>query len=212
MPGQMYVPCLVGIRPESMGRPDASTSLAQFSLSHEGCSLQELAIGPVENIEKAVAIGLHQQATGYAVLFDIHQHGSLIGVVVIEVVWSELEIPFQFSGVGVDAPERKLYTGRRRGANLPQNRALRCWWSNRECRVRDRRCRASRWCRHHAGRNRRANWRSRTLPVREWSRDATSVSRSPHRRRPGIRGPRNRRRTCRRSLAPFTTSGALVAP
>src|SRR4029077_8264592 len=39
--------------------------------------------------------------TGYSVLFDIKQHGSLIGVVVIDVVWCELEIPFQFSVVGV---------------------------------------------------------------------------------------------------------------
>src|SRR5271157_5623506 len=65
---------------------------------HERRRIQELAIDAIENIEKAVSVGLHQQATGFALgvahIRDIHQYGCFIGVIVEDVVRRELEKAF----------------------------------------------------------------------------------------------------------------------
>ena len=44
MPGQMYVPCALGIRPDSSGRPVASTPVAQFSFWTNGVALRNLPL------------------------------------------------------------------------------------------------------------------------------------------------------------------------
>ena len=102
MPGQMYVPFAVGMRPDKMGPARCVYARGPVQLLHKRGGVEEFAIGAVENIKKSVAVGLHQQPTGRAVIFDIDKHRRFIGVIVIEVVRRELEVPFQLPGVGID--------------------------------------------------------------------------------------------------------------
>src|SRR5450432_1102456 len=44
---------------------------------------QKLSIGSIEDIEETVAVGLEKQLARYAVFLFVHQHRSLIGVVVV---------------------------------------------------------------------------------------------------------------------------------
>src|SRR5207244_5925223 len=68
----------------------------------ELCGSQKLAIRPVENVKKSVTVCLHQQVTNYAVLFGIQQDRSFSSVIVIHVMRGELEIPFQFTRIGIE--------------------------------------------------------------------------------------------------------------
>src|SRR5208283_2005786 len=77
-------------------------ALGPIQFLHERCGLNELAIDPVENIEKAIPVSLYQQMKNRSVLLYICQHGGFIGVVVIQIVRGELEVPFQLSRIGVE--------------------------------------------------------------------------------------------------------------
>ena len=84
-----------------MGRPEASIPVAQVSFSNEWSGPQKLAIGSVKNIEKTIPVGLQKQVTCRTVLFLIDQDRSFIRVVIVEVMWRELEVPFHFSSVRI---------------------------------------------------------------------------------------------------------------
>src|SRR5579864_841066 len=63
---------------------------------------KKLTVRSVENIKETVAVGLEKQMTHGSVLFLIHQYRRFVGVVVIQVMRCELEIPLQLPGVGID--------------------------------------------------------------------------------------------------------------
>lgn len=88
--------------PGQQGTPGSIDSVGPGNFFKKGRRPQELASAPVQNIEKSVAVGLQEQVTCASIFFDVHQHGCLISVVVIDVVRSELEIPFQLPGSGID--------------------------------------------------------------------------------------------------------------
>src|SRR5579864_1443342 len=70
---------------------------------HERSRVQKSSIGPVENIEKAIPVGLYQQASPRAALLRIHQDRGFIRIVVVQIVRRELEVPFQFARIGVES-------------------------------------------------------------------------------------------------------------
>ena len=135
MLGQICVPSALGIRPDSTGRPEASIPLAQFSFLTNGVALRNFPSVAVENVKKSVAVGLHQQITRSAVYFGTQQHWRFIGVVVVQVVGSELEVPFQRAGSWVqreDGGGVQVVAGT--GVSHEIGRRD-CWLSSRECRV-----------------------------------------------------------------------------
>src|ERR1700722_13069290 len=66
---------------------------------------QKLSGSAIENVEKPVAVGLHQEVSRYPALVDVNQHRSFIRVEGVQVVRRELEIPFQFAGVGIQSQD-----------------------------------------------------------------------------------------------------------
>src|SRR5215469_13035030 len=65
--------------------------------------IQKSAIGAVKDVEKPIAIGLQQQTTCVSIIFEIREHRRFICVVVEKIMRSELKIPLQFPGLGVDS-------------------------------------------------------------------------------------------------------------
>src|SRR5438552_9951946 len=47
-----------------------------IDLLYEGCRLQELTVGPIENIEEAVTVCLQQKMADLAVVFKVHEHAG----------------------------------------------------------------------------------------------------------------------------------------
>src|SRR5579864_9263142 len=83
-----------GVNPSSPGQ-----------LLHKRSGSQKLTVGSVENIEETVAVGLEKQMTHLVVLFSVHQYRGFVGVVVIHVMRSELEIPLQLPGVRINCKD-----------------------------------------------------------------------------------------------------------
>src|SRR6202021_4253618 len=52
-------------------------------LFDKGTRMQKLAVGAIENIEKTVAVCLHQKVTDRAIVFGVHQHRRFSRVKVI---------------------------------------------------------------------------------------------------------------------------------
>ena len=72
-------------------------------LRHDSLALlRQITVGPIENIEEAITVRLQQKMADLAVVFKIHEHRRFIRVIVIYVVRGELEMPFYFSGIGVN--------------------------------------------------------------------------------------------------------------
>src|SRR5437660_1316814 len=88
--------------PGRQGTARSIDSVGPGDFFKKGRRPQEFAIASVQNIEKAIWVRLQQQVTCASIFFDVHQHGRLIGIVVIDVVRSELEIPFQLAAGGID--------------------------------------------------------------------------------------------------------------
>lgn len=107
MPGQIEVPFPVGMRSVRIGRPFGSTAFAPVQFVDERSGVEELAIGSVENVEKTVAVSLHEQMAGLPLLLQIHQHRGFVCVVVIDIVGRELEVPFELSGVGIEGEDAR---------------------------------------------------------------------------------------------------------
>src|SRR5258708_23869629 len=74
-------------------------------LLHKWRCCEKFAGDTIENVEKSVAVGLHQKVSGFAALFDIDEHWGFVGVKVIQVVRRELEIPLQLSCVRIQGQE-----------------------------------------------------------------------------------------------------------
>src|SRR5262249_54107772 len=71
-------------------------------LLHEWSSGKEFSIGSIKNVKKAVAIRFDEKLSWLPPILRIDKNRGLNAVVVVEIVRSELEIPFQFPGVRID--------------------------------------------------------------------------------------------------------------
>ena len=72
----------------------------------EGLAAQELAVGAVEDVVEAVAIGLRDHLAHLAADVDVVELGDGDGVVVPALVGDGLEIPFQLPGIDVERDDR----------------------------------------------------------------------------------------------------------
>ena len=75
--------------------------LAQVRRSTNFSARRSFAVGAIEHIEESVAIRLDQQFAVLPAIAAIHDHRRLSGIPVIEIVRSELVMPFQFSCGGI---------------------------------------------------------------------------------------------------------------
>src|SRR2546423_10139482 len=73
-----------------------------IQLFYERNGREEFPVGAIENVEETVAVGLDQQLSGLALVGNVEKNGSFRGVKVEKVVRSELEIPFELAGIGVE--------------------------------------------------------------------------------------------------------------
>src|ERR1700687_2420924 len=62
---------------------------------------EKFAVGAVENVQKAVAVRFYQEFARLPLVHGIHENGSFRGVIVKKIVGRELEIPFEFAGLGI---------------------------------------------------------------------------------------------------------------
>ena len=67
---------------------------------------QEFSVGPIDQIEEPVAIRPGEYLPGLPEKFGIDQHRVLRRVPVMDVVWRELVIPLELSGVGIEREDR----------------------------------------------------------------------------------------------------------
>src|SRR5439155_23259213 len=67
-------------------------------LVNEWLGQQQLAVGPIEDIEKTVAVALRQQLSRPALKLSIDKHRNLNCVPVMQIMWSVLVVPMQFAG------------------------------------------------------------------------------------------------------------------
>src|SRR6202011_1769793 len=63
---------------------------------------KQLAVGPVEAIEEAIAIGLDQRFYLAAAHCKVHQDGITDGVPIMSVMRRELEVPLELARVGIE--------------------------------------------------------------------------------------------------------------
>ncbi len=71
-----------------------------------GPSQQKLAVGTVQHIEKAVAVGLNHQLAGFTFPRRIDQRRRSHGVKIMHVMRRELEVPLQFAGLRIERDDR----------------------------------------------------------------------------------------------------------
>ena len=71
----------------------------------EGLGEKKFAIGAIENVEKAVAIGLEEEFAGVAIEIRVEEHGNFSGVPIVKIEGRELEMPLEFSSVGVESED-----------------------------------------------------------------------------------------------------------
>ena len=99
-PGTRRLP---GIQHRTPIRPNL---LRPIQFLHERRRRQQLPVGPVQHIEKAVAIGLNQQLARRALPVDIHQHRRLRGIPIENIVRGELVMPLQLPGRRIQCQNR----------------------------------------------------------------------------------------------------------
>ena len=85
------------------GRPSGPMPEAQSTRRRKGLARSSFAIGAVEHIEEAVAIGVEQQFGGLAFVNGVDQDIGLGGVAILQVVRRELIVPFEIAGFGVES-------------------------------------------------------------------------------------------------------------
>ena len=67
---------------------------------------KELSGGSIQHVIERIAIGESQQFARLAANDAIDEHGYIRRVVIMRIVRSELEVPLQLSGVGVQSDQR----------------------------------------------------------------------------------------------------------
>src|SRR5262249_40502655 len=65
--------------------------------------VEKCSVCAIKNIEKSVAIGLHQKMLHGAVFLRVNQNRRFRGVVVVQIVWSELKVPLDFASVWINS-------------------------------------------------------------------------------------------------------------
>ena len=123
------MPSEVGIRPERIGQPEASTPFGPRQFFHErSCASTRWS---VENIEESVAVRLHQKMSERSAVFGIHQHGCFVRVIVVQVVGRELKIAISiFPVLKVDGQHARCVEVITRTGIANKIRARHCWSSN----------------------------------------------------------------------------------
>src|SRR5262249_30992795 len=66
---------------------------------------QHLAIRTIERIEKTVPVCLNYRLDKAAVDIQVYQNGIADGVPIVHIVRSELEMPLQLTGIGIEGHE-----------------------------------------------------------------------------------------------------------
>ena len=88
-----------------------SIPLAQFSLSTICVASSGLPLVRSSTYRKPLRLACSSSLRVCPFHSRVHQHNRLVGVPVVQIVRSELEVPQQLAGLGVDAPDRCWYTG-----------------------------------------------------------------------------------------------------
>ena len=66
---------------------------------------RKFAVGAIEHIEETVAIGVEEKFARFAVEIGVEEDGDFGGVPIVEIEGSELEIPLEFAGVGIEGDD-----------------------------------------------------------------------------------------------------------
>ena len=119
-----------------IGRPSGVEAARPRHVLHVLRAEQELAVGAIEHVEEAVAVGLHQQLARLALPRRVDQRRRLLRVVVPHVVRRELEVPLQRAGLRVERDDRI-------GVEVVAERDRRRSDRGRDCRPASRPCRAA---------------------------------------------------------------------
>ena len=75
-------------------------------LLHEGGGLQQVAAGPIQDVEEAVAVRVQQQAARLAAPRRVHQDRRLLRVPIPDVVRRVLEVPLETARRGIERQNR----------------------------------------------------------------------------------------------------------
>ena len=87
------------------GRSSCRCAEAQFTL-HVGVGGKQFAVGAIEHVEEAVAVGVHQHLGRLAVDVDRGKHHLGDRIVVERIVRRELVVPLDLSGLGIKRQHR----------------------------------------------------------------------------------------------------------
>ena len=90
----------------TVGRPVGVQTGRPRHVLHVLRAEQKLAIRPIEHVEKAVAVGLHQELARLTLPDGVHERRRLLRVVVPDVVRRELEMPLQRAGLRIERDDR----------------------------------------------------------------------------------------------------------
>src|SRR5256885_15727312 len=74
-------------------------SLRPIQLLYEGNRGEKSSVGPVEDIQETIAVGLHQHFSRLALVDEVQQNGGFRGIKIEEIMGGDLEIPLEFSGI-----------------------------------------------------------------------------------------------------------------
>ena len=175
--------------------PPGVVDACRPGLVDERLAQQELPVRPVEHVEEAVAVALHEQLARPAPELFVDQQQRLLRVPVVGVVRRELEVPDPSRPFAAGARRRSSCTGCRPGAAPRSGPGRGCRSPSRAGPARRRSCRSATWRR---SRGAAPPGRPRSpIPARrarEWSRSATRARRSRRGRRRGSRAGRCRPR------------------
>ena len=89
----------------STNRAAALVEPARPGLLHIGAAGKELSGCAIEHIVERVAIGMKHKFPSPSIDDSVREDRYLIGIPVVDVVWSELKMPAKFPGVGVDGQQ-----------------------------------------------------------------------------------------------------------
>ena len=106
MSGQTSVPALARVGVGLDDRPAVGADGLGPRRLDERPRGQQLAVGAVERVEEAVAVGEQQRLLAHAVDRRLGQHRHLRRVPVVHVVRRELVVPLERAGVGVERDDR----------------------------------------------------------------------------------------------------------
>src|SRR5882762_8281141 len=68
----------------------------------KGSGGEKLPVFSIQNVEKSVTVCLHQEFSGLPLIGGVDQDGRFGGIVIVEIMGSELEIPFQLAVIGIE--------------------------------------------------------------------------------------------------------------